>query len=142
MVDDRVEGTLLVIGRPPPLNPGMWLGGHMVFQHLHRLAAEHHHLPQPRFGLLPALMHERHFLCPTHQWGQVGWADGVEAALCTTLAQDAIDMHRRGHASEVCRSQVFNGKVPLHELEGDRTDHQRIRRREPLNTGGHIGCFA
>jgi hypothetical protein len=38
--NDGVQGTLLVIGRPAPLNTGMWLGGDMVVQYLH----------QPRFA--------------------------------------------------------------------------------------------
>src|SRR5256885_13255000 len=58
----------------------------------------------PRSTLFPYTtlfrsVHECHFLCPTYQWGQVGWVDGVEAALCATLAQDAIDLHRRDRKS-------------------------------------------
>ena len=36
MIDDGVEGALLVIGRPPPLHPGVRLGGHVIFQDLHQ----------------------------------------------------------------------------------------------------------
>ena len=61
MVDDGVEGALLVIGRPPPLNAGVRLGGHVVFQHLHQtrfadagLAAEQYHLPHPCWWPAPS----------------------------------------------------------------------------------------
>ena len=65
IVDDGVEGALLVIGRPPPLNAGVRLGGHVLFQHLHQtrfanagLAAEEHHLSHPCGGLVPAPLQE------------------------------------------------------------------------------------
>ena len=52
MVDDGVEGALLVIGRSAPFNPGVGRGANMLFQHLHQagfanagLTAEQHDLP-------------------------------------------------------------------------------------------------
>jgi hypothetical protein len=93
MVDNGVEGTLLVIGRPAPLNAGVELSGDVLFQQLHqagfanaRLAAEQHHMPVPRFRLGPALVHECHFLVAPHQWRQAGRGDSVETTLCAALA--------------------------------------------------------
>jgi len=34
MVDDGVEGALLVVGRPAPFNPGVGRRAHVLFQHL------------------------------------------------------------------------------------------------------------
>src|SRR5215831_3775957 len=132
MVDDGVQGTVLVIRGPAPLNADVWLLGDVVFEHLHqarfanaRLPAEQYHLPQPRGGVLPASVQEGDFFVSTHQRGPVGRCDGVEPALDATLAQDTIDGHGCGHALEGVRTQRLGGKVSLDEPErrGTNDDH-------------------
>jgi len=88
MVDDGVEGALLVIKRPPPLNPGVRLSGYTVFQDLHqtrfantRFTADHDHLPHPSFGLVPAPLHEGDFFVPADQWGQAARRGDVESVV-------------------------------------------------------------
>ena len=145
MVDDGVQGALLVIGRPAPFNTGVRLVGHVVFQHLHqarfanaRLTAEQHHLPLPRLRLLPALLQERHLFFPAHQGRQPARDDRLQAALDAALAQDAIHMHGRCHAFEGMRPQILVRKVALHQAEGGRTQHHGIRRRQPLQAGRNV----
>ena len=98
MVDDGVEGTLLVIGRPTPLDADMGHRGDVLFQHLYQagfanagLATEQHHLTHPCCGLIPAPLQECHFFVPPDQWSQAARRDDVEPGLRPTLLQDPID---------------------------------------------------
>ena len=68
VVDDRIERTVLVIGRAAKLNAGRSLVRKLLFEFLHqpgfanpRLTAEQHHLAFTRFGLLPAPLQQPQF---------------------------------------------------------------------------------
>jgi hypothetical protein len=118
MIDDGVEGALLVIGRPTPLNAGVGHGGDVLFQHLHqagfadtRLATEQHHLPQVGADLLPAPLQETYFFLPTDQGSQAAHRGDVEPGLRPTLAQDLIDLQRLGDAFERWRPHRLIHKI-------------------------------
>ena len=60
-VDDRVQGTMLVVRRTPAFQPRMWLAGDMVLEDLHQatlanagLSTQQDHLPLPLFDPVPA----------------------------------------------------------------------------------------
>jgi hypothetical protein len=141
MIDDGGEGALLVRGRPTPLNPGMQLGGDVLFQHLHQagfanagLAAEQHHLPHPCGGLVPAPLHEHYLFVPPYQGGQAARRDDVEPGLRPTPVQDPIDLERLGHAFEHPRPERLTHKVALDQAGGRLADHDRIRSRQALES--------
>src|SRR5439155_21495208 len=136
MVDDGVEGALLVRGRPTPLNPGVWLGADVIFQHLHQagfanagLAAEQHHLTHPCGGLVPTPLHECYFFLPAYQWGPAAWRDDVEPGLRPALPQDPIDLERLSQAFECLYPERLTHKIALDQAGGRLTDHDRIRGR-------------
>ena len=129
MVNDRVEGALLVIGRPTPLNPGVGHGGHVLFQHLYQagfanasLATEQYHLSHPCGGLVPAPLQEEHLFVPADQRGQAAWRDDVEPGLCPTLVQDPIDLERLGQAFERRCPERLTDKIAVDEVGGRRAD--------------------
>ena len=139
IVDDGRQGTLLEIGRAAPLHPGVRLGSHSVCQHLHqarftnaRLAAEQYHLAQPRGGLLPAPVQERHFFVPAHQWRQAARRDDVEPGLRPTRLQRPRDLEGLGDAFELLRPERLAHKIARDQPRGRRTDHDRIRGRQTL----------
>src|SRR5262249_12663913 len=99
LVDDGVQGALLVIERATPLNTGMWHSSNVLFQHLHqagfanaRLTAEQPYLPQPRAGLLPAPLKQAHFFVPPYKRGQATRRNNVEPSLRPTLVQHLVDL--------------------------------------------------
>jgi hypothetical protein len=78
MHNDRVQSTLLVIGRPTPFN-----------------TAEEYHLPLPRLRLLPALVQACHLSFAAHHGRQPARGKRLHAALHATFAQEAIYWYRR-----------------------------------------------
>jgi hypothetical protein len=141
MVDDGVKGALLVIGRSPPLNPGMGRRGDVLFQHLHQagfanagLAAEQYHLPHVCGGLVPPPLQEEHLFVPAYQRGQAAWRDDVESGLRPTLVQDPIDLERLGQAFERRRPERLTDKIAVDEVGSRRADDDRIRGCQALES--------
>src|SRR5262245_9216166 len=98
MVDNRIESTVLVIGRAAKLNTGGARGHDLLFERLHQarfanawFATEEHHLPDPLFRLRPALLQQYEFFLATHQWRQALLRRCLKAALRRTLSHYAIE---------------------------------------------------
>ncbi len=77
MLDHRIQGAVLMIGRTAEVEPRGPVAPHALTQHLDqarfanaRLAAEQHHLPVPFLDLRPALPQQPHFLLAPHQGRQ------------------------------------------------------------------------
>ena len=97
VLDDRIEGTVLVIGRAAKLDAGSPSCAMLLFERLHqagfanaRLTAQQHHLASPVLGLLPALLQQPSSSSrPTK--GVKPVADRhLKAALGRTLSHDSI----------------------------------------------------
>ena len=125
MIDDRVEGGVLVIRGAPALEPGVRRVGEMVFQHLHqarfanaRLPAERDDVPLAVLDLGPAGTQQGDFRLPPDQGRQASRSRNVKATLHPTLPQDLMDVEGRVHAFERLGTQRLAGKIPLHEMPG------------------------
>src|SRR5215510_11876009 len=120
MLNARIQGTVLVIGRTAELDPGRAFGRHLLFQHLHQagladagLAAKQDDLSGSRLGLRPALSQEPNLLLAAHQWGQSGGDRYLKAALHATLPQHLVDRDRGGNALERVKAEVPALEVTL-----------------------------
>ena len=146
MLDDGIERAVGVIRRAAHRRPwGMRLH-HLLGEHADqaglanpRLAAEHHHLPQPLGALRPALPQQRHLRLAAHQRGEASGPGHVQATLRRTLSQHLGDVHWRLQPLEGMGAEIVAGKVPVHQAGGGLTDHHRVGRGQPLETGGQVG---
>src|SRR5712691_4467145 len=148
MVDHRVQHTLLMLGGTVQHHRRGARAEYPLAQHLHQagfanagFTAQEHDLTRPVLAMRPALQEQRHFRVTAHQGREAGSARHVQATLRRTLPQDTIDLERCRQALERVGTEIVAGKVALYKPEGRWTDDDRIRRRQPLNTGGDVGGF-
>jgi hypothetical protein len=121
MRNDRMQRTLLRIGRTAPLHADMRFRGDGRLEHLHepgfantRFATEHHHLPQPVSRLCPAGAEQREFRLSPHQRGEATWGHHVQATLRPTEPQDLIGQDGGLESLEGLRAQRLTDHIALH----------------------------
>src|SRR5215510_13421740 len=132
-IDNRVQGTVLVMWQTPAFQPYVRFAGDLVLENLYqatlanaRLATEQDHLPLPRFDPVPAFQEEADFLLAPDQGRQTTRAHHVQPTLRPTVPEDAIDLEGFCHAPERLASQVFYREIALHQARGIGADHHRI----------------
>ena len=134
MVDDRIQGTVLVIGRAAKLNARRAFVRDLLFELLHqpgfanaRLATQQHHLTCALFGLLPALAATVPVLRSRPTSGVKPVLTATSKRLCAALSpHDSIQRHGSGDAFERLWPQVLTLKQALHQPMRRRTDHHRV----------------
>ena len=128
VVDDRIQGTVLVIGRAAKLNAGRSFVLKLLFELLHQpgfanpgLAAQQHHLACACFGLLPALAATDRVLRRGHQRRQARLHCRPQSDSARYSPHDAI--HRQGSrdAFERLWPQLLTLKQA--RAPGDRSRH-------------------
>ena len=66
----------------------------------------------------------------------------LESAFRSDWSDDPPDPHGLRNALDALFAQVLVVEVTGFEIMGARCHHYRIRRRQPLKTGGEIGCLS
>ena len=110
VVDDRIQGTVLVIGRAAKLDARRPLVRKLLFELLHqagfanpRLAAQQHHLAGARFGLLPALAATIPVLLRGRPAASSPFCTATSKRLCASLSPlHAIQRQRSRDVLQVC----------------------------------------
>src|SRR5215510_976627 len=148
-VDDRVQGTVLVVWQTPAFQPCVGLAGDLVLEHLYQatlanasLATQQDHLSLPLFDPVPALQEEADFLLAPDQWCQTTRTHDVQPTLRPTVTQDAIDLEGFSNAPEGLTPQICHREIALHQTGGIGTDHHRIGGRQALDSGRDVRGFA
>ena len=149
MLNDRIEGAVLVIGRTAKLDARGSFRHDLLFECLHqagfanaRLATEQHDLactclwlapsvaaaiPVPLLARPTALSHsDRH----------------LKAALRFALSDDSIHRQGSGDAFECLGTQVLTLKQAFHQPMRRRTDHHRVRLGQSLDPRGNVRRLA
>src|SRR5262245_55540400 len=114
MFNDRIERTVLVIGRTAELDAGRAFSDDLLFERLPQpglantwLATEQHHLPCALFGLHPPLRQQSHFVLAPNEGSQASGDRHLKATLHRILADNAIQRQRSREAFQLLRATVL-----------------------------------
>ena len=148
MGNHRIKSAIGVIGRTAKGQARQPLGAHLRPQPLHQgrlanagFAAEQHHLAVPGFALVPAAAQQPDFLIASDQERHPGRHKLLVMAGCCQQATHTAHRHGLGDPGERMRSQVVQGKMPVHQPCRHGTDDHRIGRSEGLEPRGEVGRF-
>ena len=138
MVDQRVQGTVLVIGGAAKHDPRRALADHPLAHCLHqagfantRLAAQEHYLAHTVIALRPAFQEQRHFCIAADKRREARGTHHVQTTLGRTIPQDPIYLHRCTQSFESMCSQILIEKISPDEPEGRGTDDDRSGTASP-----------
>ena len=104
-----------------------------------RVATEQHPLALPGCALRPALQQQCHVLFAADERREPAGGCNVEPRLCAAFPTHAIERHRGGDPLEGLWTQRVHRDIPLDQAVGRLADQHRIRRRQPLEPGSHVG---
>ena len=149
MLNHRIQGTVLVIGRTAKLDPRVAFSYHLLFELLHQAGFADARLPRsavrpvlPRLSPAPSARSSNPTSSsrPPEALSQCGPPPQSDSGLHSLPRPDTPPAGLK--SPSMSGAKVLTLKQALYEPIGGGADHHGIGLSHPLHPGGEIGCLA